>query len=131
MKEKLKKLNLNLIASILKSSLIGVVVSILLVLLFAFVLKFVDLNPSMISLIDQIIKVLSIIVSVLVINRQDGENLLIKALLVGAMYSIITFVVFSILNGGINFSIAILIDIIFSALVGGVSAILLNIIKKK
>ena len=131
MKEKLKKLNLNLIASILKSSLIGVVVSILLVLLFAFVLKFVDLNPSMISLIDQIIKVLSIIVSVLVINRQDGENLLIKALLVGAMYSIITFVVFSILNGGINFSIAILTDIIFSALVGGVSAILLNIIKKK
>ena len=131
MKEKLKKLNLNLIASILKSSLIGVVVSILLVLLFAFVLKFVDLNPSMISLIDQIIKVLSIIVSVLVINRQDGENLLIKALLVGAMYSIITFVVFSILNGGINFSIAIFTDIIFSALVGGVSAILLNIIKKK
>ena len=51
--------------------------------------------------------------------------------IVGAIYSVITFIVFSILNGGINFSVAILTDIIFSALVGGVCAILLNIIKKK
>ena len=62
MKEKLKKINLTEISNILKSALIGVVVSILLVLLFAFVLKFVDLNSRTISLVDQIIKILSIYV---------------------------------------------------------------------
>ena len=131
MKEKLKNINIASISSILKSSLIGVVVSILLVLLFAFVLKFVDLSSSTISLIDQIIKVISIAVAVVVLNRQNPEGLLVKGLITGAIYSVITFVVFSILNGGLNFSLAIFTDIIFSAIVGGVVAILLNIIKKK
>ena len=48
----------------------------------------------------------------------------------GAIYSIITFVVFSILNGGVNFSVAIFTDIIFSALVGAVSAIIINMLKR-
>lgn len=131
MKEKLKKINLSSIINILKASLIGVVVSILLVLLFAFVLKFVDLNSNTISLVDQIIKVLSILVAVIMLNRLNGEGLLIKGIFTGAVYSLITFVVFSILNGGVNFSVAIFTDVIFSALVGGVVAILLNMIRKK
>ena len=49
----------------------------------------------------------------------------------GALYSVIAFVVFSILNGGVVFSVAILTDVGFSSLVGGVSAILLNIAAKK
>ena len=131
MKEKLKKINLTTIVNILKASLIGVVVSILLVLLFAFVLKFVDLGSGTIALVDQIIKVLSVFIAILMINRTNNENLLLKGTLIGAIYSIITFVVFSILNGGFNFGLGIFTDIAFSALVGGVSAILLNIIKKK
>lgn len=131
MKEKLKKINLTTITNILKASLIGVVVSILLVLLFAFVLKFVDLSSGVISLVDQIIKVLSIAIAVIMLNKSNGEGLLLKGILTGAVYSIITFVVFSILNGGFNLGLGIFTDIAFSSLVGGVSAILLNIINKK
>lgn len=131
MKEKLKKINLNLVFSIAKASLVGVVVSILAVLLFAFVLKFVDLNSGTVSLIDQIIKILSIAVAVFVLSKSNGEGLLIKGIAVGAIYSIFAFIVFSVLNGGINFSVATLTDIVFSAMIGGVTAILLNIIKKK
>ena len=131
MKEKLKKINLNLVFSIAKASLVGVVVSILAVLLFAFVLKFVDLNSGTVSLIDQIIKILSIAVAVFVLSKSNGEGLLIKGIAVGAIYSIFTFIVFSVLNGGINFSVATLTDIVFSAMIGGVTAILLNIIKKR
>lgn len=131
MKEKLKSINLTTIANILKASLIGVVVSILLVLLFAFVLKFVDLGSGTISFIDQIIKILSIFVAIIMLNKVSNDSLLVKGILTGAIYSIITFVVFSILNGGINLSVAIFTDIIFSALVGGVSAILINMLKRK
>lgn len=131
MKEKLKKINLTTIISVLKTSLVGVVVSILLVLLFAFVLKFVDLNSGTISLVDQIIKVLSVFIAVVMLNKANDEGLLLKGILVGAVYSIITFIVFSILNGGFNVGLGVLTDIVFSALVGGVSAILLNIVKKK
>lgn len=130
MKEKFKVNPVN-IFSIIKASLVGVVTSILLVLLFAFILKFVDLNSGVITIIDQIIKIISIFVAVLVLSKSGSDKLLVKGLIVGAIYSIIAFVVFSILNGGITFSIAIFTDIAFSALVGGVSAILINITKKK
>ena len=131
MKEKLKNINLTTITNILKASLVGVVVSILLVLLFAFVLKFVDLNSSTIAVVDQIIKILSVFVAVVLLGKQISEGLLPKAICVGATYSIITFIVFSILNGGVNLGVGILTDIAFSALVGGVSAILINIVKKR
>jgi len=131
MKEKLKKINLNTISNILKASLIGVVISILLVLVFAFVLKFVDLNSKTISLIDQIVKIVSISVAVIMFGKTNNEHFLIKSIFVGAIYSILTFLVFSILNGGINFNVAIFTDIIFSSMIGGVVSILLNIVKKR
>lgn len=131
MKEKLKKINIGTVVNVLKASLIGVIVSILLVLLFAFVLKFVELGSSIISIIDQIIKILSIIVAVISLNKSIDANLLLKSLFVGAVYSILTFLVFSILNGGVMFGVGIFSDILFSALVGGASAILINTIKKK
>lgn len=130
MKEKLKVSPANII-SIIKASLVGVVTSILLVLLFAFILKFVDLNSNIITIVDQIIKIVSILIAVFVLSKSGSDKLLLKGLIVGAVYSLLAFIVFSILNGGVNFSVAIFTDIAFSALVGGVIAILLNLARKK
>ena len=130
MKEKFKVSSSNIV-TIVKSSLIGVVVSILLVLLFAFILKFVDLNSNVITIVDQIIKIVSIVLAVFAVSKSSSEKLLLKGLITGSVYSVIAFIVFSILNGGVNFSVAIFTDIIFSALVGVVSAILINISRKK
>ena len=130
MKEKFKVSSSNIV-TIVKSSLIGVVVSILLVLLFAFILKFVDLNSNVITIVDQIIKIVSIVLAVFAVSKSSSEKLLLKGLITGGVYSVIAFIVFSILNGGVNFSVAIFTDIIFSALVGVVSAILINIARKK
>lgn len=130
MKEKLKNISLANVASILKASLIGVIVSILLVLLFAFVLKFVNLNSNTIAIVDQIIKIISIFIAIAALNK-SVDNLLVKAIVAGAVYAIITFIVFSVLNGGFNLGVGLISDIAFSALVGGVSAIAINIVKKK
>ena len=131
MKEKLKRINLSTIVNIVKAGLIGVIVSILLVLLFAFILKFINLNSNIISIIDQIIKILSVLISVVILSKAESGGLIINGLLVGAVYSILTTIVFSTLNGGINLSVAIFSDIAFSALIGGISAILINIFTKK
>ena len=130
MKEKFK-VSPGSIISIIKASLVGVIASILLVLLFAFVLKFVDLNSNVITITDQFIKIVSIFMAVFALSKSGGDKLLAKGLIVGAVYSILAFIVFSILNGGINFSVAIFTDIAFSALVGGVSAIIINLFKRK
>ena len=131
MKEQLKKIDVSSIIMIIKAGLIGVVVSILLVLGFAFVLKFVDLSSTTISLVDQIIKIISIMVSIIMLSQVNGKHLLLKSIVCGGVYSVITFLVFSILNGGINLTMAIFSDVVFSSLVGGVCAILLNMIIKK
>ena len=131
MKEGSKKISLGSLVNIVKASLIGVITSILLVLIFAFVLKFVNLNTSTISLVDQIIKVISVFVAMIMLNKGDGEKLLVKGLLVGMVYAIITFIVFSALNGGFSLTPAIFTDIAFSALIGGVCAIIINIFKRK
>lgn len=131
MKEKLKKINFAGLGNILKASLIGVVASIILVLVFAFVLKFVDLNSSAISIVDQIIKAVSVIISVFILSKINGENLLIKGILAGIFYSIISFVVFSIMNGGVHFSVAIFTDLLFCGAIGAGFAIILNIFRKR
>lgn len=131
MKEKLKNINLASIVSILKSSLLGVVASILLVLVFAFVLKFVDLSSNVIGLVDQIIKIISIVVAVIALNKSGVQNLLLKSILTGAVYSIFTFIVFSLLNGGMIFSIGLLPDVLFSAMVAGACSIATSLIAKK
>lgn len=130
MKEKFKVNPANIVC-IIKASLVGVVSSIILVLLFAFILKFVNLGTSTITIVDQIIKIISILVAVFTLTKSRCDKLLLSGLITGAVYSVITFVVFSILNGGINFGVAILTDIVFSTLIGGVSAILINLTKRK
>ena len=130
MKEKLKISPAGII-SILKASLLGVVTSILLVLLFAFILKFVNINSNIITIVDQIIKIISIFVAIFALFKAGGNKLLLRGMVVGAVYSVLSFIVFSMLKGGVNFTVGLFTDILFSALVGGVSAILLNIIKKK
>lgn len=131
MKEKLKRINFTLLGNILKASLIGVVVSIILVLVFAFVLKFVDLRPHAISLVDQVIKALSVVMAVVIVSKISTDNLLIKGIFTGVVYSILSFVVFSIMNGGVHFTVAVLTDLAFCGVVGGICSIILNIFRKK
>ncbi len=131
MKEKIKNFNISLIFNILKSSLFGVVTSIILVLAFAFVLNFVDLNSSVISIVSQVIKIFSILVGIIALNKISSGKLIIKGAILGVVYYLITFVVFSLLNGGVVLSNEIITDALFSALIGAIVGIIVNLISKK
>ena len=131
MREKIKNFNLSSVFSIVKASLIGVVFSIILVLAFAFVLNFVDLSSTIVSLVSQIIKIISIFITVIILNKATNGKLIIKGLIAGAVYYFITFIVFSLLNGGIIFSGEIISDIVFSAIIGAISAVIVNLLSKK
>lgn len=129
MQEKFKK-NTSFILSLLKSAFVGVLVSVILVLIFAFVLKFIDLNDKVISIIDEIIKVVSIFVATLYLIKRSPYRILFKSALVGAVYILLTFVVFSALRGSYSFGLSTIFDILLGALTGAIIAIILNIFKK-
>ena len=129
MQEKFKK-NSSFILNLLKSAFVGVLVSVVLVLVFAFVLKFIDLNDAIISVVDEIIKIVSIFVSVMYLIKRSPYKILYKSALVGAVYILLTFIVFSALRGHYSFGVSTIVDILLGALTGAIFAIILNIFKK-
>lgn len=120
----------NFILSLIKSAVVGVIVSILLVLIFAFVLKFINLSNTTISIIDQVIKIISIFVAVINLVKASPYKILLKGGLVGALYSILTFIVFSAFQNSFNFSTSLIFNILLGAVAGMIVSIILNIFSR-
>ena len=108
----------NLIISSLKGGLIGVCISLGLILIFAFIIKMSYLSDIVIKIINQIIKALSIFSGTLFTIRKTKEKGLLTGLFIGVIYSLLAFLVFSILNGGFSFDITLLIDTLFASVMG-------------
>ena len=103
------------IVSILKSCLLGLVVTLIGTVILAVVLKFADIPTKLISYINDIIKALSIFFVVMMLKKSTDQKLLLRAVIAGVVYGVLSFVIFSILNGGFQFNVGILFDIVFAA----------------
>ncbi len=113
-----------------KSVLVGIVVSLILILLFAIVLKIFPMTTNAISYVNQVIKVLSILFVVLIFTRKYPSRTILKGALCGVVYSIVAFLLFSLLNGGVHFSSSTLVDILFSVLIGALCGLLLKAFRR-
>lgn len=119
------------IVSIVKSCLLGLVVTLIGTVVLAVVLKFADIPSKVVSYINDIIKALSIFFVVLVLKKSTDEKLLVRAVIAGVVYGLLSFVIFSILNGGFHFSLSILFDLIFAVVVAIVASIIFKLTSKK
>jgi len=129
--QKIKGLNIGGVLKILKACLLAIVVTLVGIMLLAIVLKFVDLSSMVINYINDIIKVLAIFIMVHCIKKQDEEKLLIKSIFAGIIYAVLSFVIFSILNGSFNFNITFIYDLLFSVIVAIIITIIVKILKRK
>lgn len=120
----------NILLNGLKGSMLSVCVSLVLILIFAFIIKLTSMSDTLIKPINQIIKVVSIFFGTLFIVKKVNQKGLITGAIVGLLYSILAFVVFSILNGGFSFDITLLIDILFGAISGAICGIICVNMKK-
>lgn len=116
--------------SVTKGALVAVCVSLVLVLMFAFLLKFTNIPESTIKPVNQVIKGLSILIGVFVGLRKSKELGLVSGLLIGFIYTIVAFVVFSILGGVFAFDLTFLSDILFGAVMGAICGIICVNLKK-
>lgn len=129
--QKVKSFSLSGVVNILKCCLLGVVVTLVGIVILAFVLKFVDLSSTMINYINDIIKGLSIFVIMLCIKKHSSDKLILKAIGAGIIYALLTFIIFSILNGSFVFNLAFVYDLLFSVIVAVLITIIINILKRK
>lgn len=123
--------NSNIFLTTLKGSLIALSISLLGILIFAFILRFVALPDNAILPINQVIKGLSVLLGTILALKKSHQMGLISGLLIGLVYTIISFVTFSILDGNFSFSLSLLNDILFGGIVGGICGIIAVNLKKK
>lgn len=117
--------------SILRGAFIAVSISLMLILLFALVIKFLNINDSWILPINQIIKTISIFLGVFfALNQYNRSRGFLKGFLIGVIYTILAYGVFSILAGEFSFTLTSLTDMIFGGVIGGICGIIVVNIRK-
>ena len=98
---------------------------------FAFILRFIDISTDVIQPINQVIKFSSIILGVFIGLKNTKEMGLITGFLVGVLYTILAFLVFSLLNGCIALEPSFVNDIIFGGIAGAIAGVVAVNFKKK
>lgn len=130
--EKTKKLKSNsLAAAMLKGGLIAIVVSLVCILIFAFIVKIFGLSDGVLKVVNQVIKVVSILIGTFAGLAKETEKGLLKGLLIGLFYTFFAFVVFSALNGKFDFDKSLLTDILFGGITGAICGVIAVNTKKK
>lgn len=117
---KIKALKNNNILSIIKGTVISVAITLILILAFALIIRFLSIPEVAIFPVNQVIKSVSIFIGLLVITKGAKEKGLIKGLLLGLLYFILNFVIFSILQQSFTITMSNVYDLLLTTLMGGI-----------
>ena len=120
----------NLFLTIFKGVCMGLCASFVLILLFAFVLRFTNIPDSIITPVNQVIKGISIFLGVFLGLRKQKSNGLLKGILIGFCFVLVAFFVFSVLDGTFVFDKTFYSDIIFGSIIGAICGIICVNLKK-
>ena len=106
---------------ILGATLISLLSSLLFVLLFALIIRWADLDEKVIVPVNYAIKFLSIFLGVMIMFK-DNKNGILKGLIAGAVFMLLSFLIFNAMDGfkSVNFN---WIDLIFIPAGGAISGI--------
>lgn len=122
--------NKSFILDIFKGVVYSIAISLVLILLFAVLIRFLNIPDSFIMPTNQAIKIVSIFLGCFWALRGTDKGFL-KGILIGLIYSILSYILFSILCGNFKFGFTTISDLIFSLVLGGICGILSVNIKSK
>lgn len=110
---------------ILRGAVIAVSTSLVLILVFALLINFFNISDNLILPINQVIKVVSIFIgSMCAFSRYNKSNGFIKGVLIGIIYTILAYLIFSILAGQLSFTLTSFTDMCFGGIIGGICGII-------
>lgn len=116
--------------SCVKGALVSVAVSLVCILVFAFVIKLFGIGDGFIKPFNQVIKAVSVFAGVWVTLKKTREKGLLSGVLIGLFYTAIAFIVFSVLNGGFSFDATLVNDVIFGGITGAICGVLCVNVKR-
>ena len=119
-----------MIKSICKGVLCAVIVTLLFILGFALVVQLSGISSNAITPIMQVVKVVCIFVAVAIALKHAKSKGWLYGALVGMLYMVLTFLIFSLMDGKFTVGISALSDLLFQTLVGLVSGVILRMRNK-
>jgi putative membrane protein (TIGR04086 family) len=94
------------------------------VLIFAFIIKQANLGDAVIKPVVQVIKVVCILVGVGITIRNTGGKGWLWGGIVGVLYTVFAFCIFSAIDGSFEVNLSALNDLVFAMIIGVISAML-------
>jgi len=117
--------------AVIKGILHAVILSLILVFAFALIVLIAGLPSGFIRPGAQVIKVLSIFWGVLVALRGIEKRGWLFGMLIGLLYTVIIFLIFSIIDTNFGITTGLLADTLFACVIGAVSAMILKILRRR
>lgn len=121
---------IHLIRDAALATLYAVLISVILALALAMVIKFTSIGDSALKIIDQAIKIISLLFGLMMGIKQPANGA-IKGTIVGLLHAIISSLMLSLLDKSALGNVFDWIDILFTVAIGGISGILAVNIKSK
>ncbi|MCH5164546.1 MAG: TIGR04086 family membrane protein [Clostridiales bacterium] len=109
---------------------VALIISLLLVVIAAFAIKLFNISDSAIVIINQVIKGLSILLAGIFCLKLPNNGWL-RGFILGLIYVLLAFVVFSLLSGEFTFDLTLLNDAVLGGVSGLISGIVAVNIRKK
>lgn len=116
---------------VLKGTLIAVSFSLVAILIFALIIKYVGITDNLISPINQVIKVISIFIGTFFALKKDCSKGLAKGLFIGVFYTALAYILFSALSRTFAFNLTLLNDMLFGMIIGAICGIIAVNLKRK
>ena len=130
--EKTEKLKNNgMLLATLKGSLTAVVISLIGILFFAFVIKLFGITDDFLRPVNQVIKGISILIGVFAGLKKYKQNGFVVGILIGLVYTLLAFIVFSALNGSFKLDKTLLNDVLFGGIMGAICGVIAVNVKGK
>ncbi|MGI6214029.1 MAG: TIGR04086 family membrane protein [Christensenellales bacterium] len=115
---------------IILTTLFSVLISVLLSLALALVVKFASLSDSALKIINQAVKIISLLFGMVLGIKQPASGAA-KGALTGLLYALITSLMLSLLDKSAIGNVFDWLDVLFSIAIGGISGILAVNIKSR
>ncbi len=119
-----------MIKSIFKGVIYAVVLTLILVLVFAMVIKWANLDDTIIKPVMQVIKVLCIFMGTRITIKNATNMGWMYGGIVGMLYMMFTFIIFSLVDGNFVIGFMAINDLIFQTVAGVMSAFLIRMRNK-
>lgn len=116
--ENIKKSDSNLLANIAKGTLISLISTVIMLLIFSLILAFTNVQENTINPVIMIVTAISILICSSIANIKIRKNGLINGALIGACYILTIYLISSILNWKFSLNLQSIIMIVIAIIFG-------------